>query len=107
MHVRKNVFGTAERPRLSVFRSGSHIYCQIINDSDGRTLLAASSLEKDFMTGRKNCATVESAKEIGKIAGKRALEKGISAVVFDRGPYKFHGRVKAVAEGAREAGLKF
>ncbi|RKY29289.1 MAG: 50S ribosomal protein L18 [Planctomycetota bacterium] len=106
-HVRRKVIGTESRPRLTVFRSGRHIYCQMINDHEGRTLVSASSTEKEFRTVRQNCATAEAAAEIGKLVASRALKKGISAAVFDRGPYKYHGRVKALAEGAREAGLKF
>jgi large subunit ribosomal protein L18 len=101
------VIGTESRPRLTVFRSGRHIYCQIVNDHEGRTLVSASSAEKEFREGRRNCATAETAAEIGKIVASRAIEKGVGTAVFDRGPYKYHGRVKALAEGAREAGLKF
>lgn len=105
--MRKHVFGTAARPRLAVFRSGKHIYCQIIDDVEGTTLAAASSVEKDVRAGKRNCATVEIAKAIGKLAASRAAEKGVKAVVFDRRSYKYHGRIKALAEGAREGGLKF
>ena len=106
-HVRRKVFGTESRPRLSVFRSGCHIYCQLIDDHEGRTLLCASTIEKDFRGTGRNCAVVEAAKEIGKIVASRARERSITSVVFDRGSYKYHGRVKALAEGAREGGLKF
>ena len=102
--VRSKVFGTAERPRLSVYRSENNIYVQIIDDTAGRTLVSASSVEKEFgdQGGNK-----ESAKKVGALAAQRALEKGIDTVVFDRGGYLYHGRVKELAEGAREAGLKF
>jgi len=106
-HVRKSVIGTEVRPRLSVFRSGRQLYCQLVNDYEGHTLAAASTLEKDFKTSGRNCATVETAKAMGKVIASRALEKGIRMVVFDRGSYKYHGRIKALAEGAREGGLKF
>ena len=101
--VRKNLSGTAEMPRLNVFRSNGNIFAQIIDDVAGNTLVAASSVEKGFVGGG-NC---ESASEVGKLIAQRALEKGIENVVFDRGGYVYHGRVKALAEGAREAGLKF
>uniref|UniRef100_A0A7V3YK56 Large ribosomal subunit protein uL18 n=1 Tax=Candidatus Caldatribacterium californiense TaxID=1454726 RepID=A0A7V3YK56_9BACT len=103
--VRKKVRGTAERPRLSVFRSLKHIYAQIINDEEGRTLVAASSLSPEIrgMQGTKT----DIARAVGRLVAQKALEKGITKVVFDRGGYKYHGRVKALAEGAREAGLLF
>ncbi|WP_438313995.1 50S ribosomal protein L18 [Candidatus Caldatribacterium sp. SIUC1] len=103
--VRKKVRGTAERPRLSVFRSLKHIYAQIINDEEGRTLVAASSLSPEIrgMQGTKT----DIARAVGRLIAQKALEKGITKVVFDRGGYKYHGRVKALAEGAREAGLLF
>ena len=102
--VRGKISGTPERPRLSVFRSENHIYAQIIDDVAGNTLCAASSVEKSFEGSGSN---VEAAKKIGKIIAERALEKGIEEVVFDRGGYIYHGRVAALAEGAREGGLKF
>lgn len=102
--VRKNVSGTAERPRLDVFRSLNHIYVQIIDDTKGVTLAAASSLEKGFEGSGGNC---EGAKKVGEMIAKKALEKGIKEVVFDRGGYIYHGRVAALAEGAREGGLQF
>ena len=102
--VRKNISGTAERPRLNVFRSLNHIYAQIIDDTKGVTLVSASSMDKDFNQYGGNC---EGAKEVGKAVAAKALEKGIKAVVFDRGGYVYHGRVAALAEGAREGGLKF
>ncbi|HEX2737936.1 MAG TPA: 50S ribosomal protein L18 [Acidimicrobiia bacterium] len=103
--VRKKVRGTAERPRLSVFRSNRHIYAQVIDDVNGRTVAAASTMEKEFASGAK--ATVDTAKTIGKLVGERAKASGVSGVVFDRGGFKFHGRVAGVAEGARAAGLEF
>ena len=105
--VRKKVYGTAERPRLSVFRSLNHIYAQVINDDLGVTIVAASSLDPEFKTAELSGGNVEGAKKVGELIGKRALEKGISNVVFDRGGNIYHGRIAAVAEGAREAGLNF
>ena len=102
--VRGKISGTAGRPRMNVFRSRSNIYAQIIDDVKGVTLVSASSVEKDFgMYGGNK----EAAKKVGEIVAKRALEKGIENVVFDRGGYIVHGRVKELAEGAREGGLKF
>ncbi|MEO8097497.1 MAG: 50S ribosomal protein L18 [Acidobacteriota bacterium] len=101
--IRRRLSGTAARPRLAVFRSLKHIYAQVIDDSDGRTLAAASSNEKDAQNG----GNLAGAKAIGKIVAERAKEKGIEAVVFDRGGYLYHGRVQALADAAREAGLKF
>ena len=102
--VRGKISGTAERPRLSVFRSENHIYAQIIDDVAGNTLVSASTVEKSFEGNGGNC---EAAKKIGAAVAERALQKGIEEVVFDRGGYIYHGRVKALAEGARESGLKF
>ena len=102
--VRKKISGTSEMPRLSVYRSLNHIYAQIIDDTKGVTLVSASSLEKAFENYGGNKA---AAREIGKIIAARAIEKGISEVVFDRGGYIYHGRVSELAEGAREGGLKF
>lgn len=104
--VRAQISGTAERPRLCVFRSANHIYAQVIDDVAGKTLVAAASNEKDF-GGAEAKTKTEEAKAIGQLVGKRALEKGIDNVVFDRGGYLYHGRVQALAEGARESGLKF
>jgi large subunit ribosomal protein L18 len=101
--IRKKLAGTAERPRMAVFRSIKHIYVQIIDDRVGRTLAAASSTEK----GGPNGGNVEGAKAIGKLVAERAREHGIKAVVFDRGGFLYHGRVKALADAAREAGLEF
>jgi large subunit ribosomal protein L18 len=105
--VRKKIHGTAARPRLAVFRSNKHIVAQVIDDDAGRTLVAASSVEKTARAASKRGANVESAKAIGKLVAERAKEKGIEAVVFDRGGFHYHGRIKALADAAREAGLKF
>ena len=102
--VRNKVSGTAERPRLSVFRSEKNIYAQIIDDKAGVTLVSASSLEKSFTEKGTN---KDAAREIGKLVAQRAVEKGITNVVFDRSGYIYHGRVKELAEGAREGGLNF
>jgi large subunit ribosomal protein L18 len=102
--IRRKLAGTPERPRLAVFRSVSHIYAQVIDDTAGRTLAAASSVDKDVRT---NGGNVAAAKAIGKLVAQRAKEKGIASVVFDRGGYRYHGRVKALADAAREAGLEF
>ena len=104
LRVRKKVFGTVERPRLSVFKSEKYIYAQVIDDINGVTLVAASSLDKDFSAKGGN---KEGAKLVGEVVAKRAIEKGITEVVFDRGGYIYHGRVKELAEAAREAGLQF
>ena len=96
-----------DRPRLSVFRSSKHIYAQVIDDRKGETLCAASSLEKDLRAGIKTGANIEAAKAVGKLLAERAQTKGVKAVVFDRGGYRYHGRVKALADAAREGGLKF
>ena len=103
MRVRAKISGTPERPRLSVFRSAKHIYAQIIDDEQGVTLVSASTMDKDF---NGNGGNVEAAAEVGKKIAAKALEKGITEVVFDRGGYVYHGRVKALADGAREGGLK-
>lgn len=105
--VRLKVAGTPERPRLSVFRSLEHIYGQVIDDVHGRTLAAASSLELSARAGNGESGKATEAARVGKLLGERAKEKGITQVVFDRGGYLYHGRVKALAEGAREAGLQF
>jgi large subunit ribosomal protein L18 len=103
VRVRAKISGTAECPRLCVFRSNANIQAQIIDDVNGVTLVSASSYEKDFENGGNK----EAARKVGKLIAERALEKGISEVVFDRGGYLYHGRVLELAEGAREAGLKF
>ena len=104
--VRRKLRGSAERPRLCVFRSEKHMYVQVIADDTGRTLLAASTLAADVREQVKKSGSVEAAKRIGEIVGKRCVERGITAAVFDRNGFLYHGRVRAVAEGAREAGLK-
>ncbi len=105
--VRKKVSGTPEKPRLNVFRSVNHIYVQVIDDFSGKTLTAASSVDKELKGKIATGGNIESAKTIGSLIAKRAKDKGISQVVFDRGGYQYHGRVKALAEAAREGGLKF
>ena len=102
--IRRKLSGTAERPRLAVFRSVAHIYAQVIDDVKGTTLVSASSVDKG---GKTNGGNVSAAKAIGKLVAERAKEKGIKAVVFDRGGYQYHGRIKALADAAREAGLEF
>ena len=102
--IRNRLAGTQERPRLAVFRSINHIYAQLIDDQQGHTLVAAGSTEKDL---RGKGGNVEGAKRIGKAVAERAKQKGITKVVFDRGGYQYHGRVKALADAAREAGLEF
>ena len=103
LRVRKKVFGTTERPMLSVYRSEKNIYAQIIDDVNAVTVVAASSLDKTIEKGSNK----EAAKLVGELVAKRAIEKGITEVVFDRGGYVYHGRIQALADGAREAGLKF
>lgn len=105
--IRKKIFGTPERPRLNVYKSLKHMYAQIIDDTKGHTLVSASTLEPEILPQLDGLTKTEEARFIGKIIAERAIEKGISKVVFDRGGYKYHGRVKALAEGAREGGLEF
>jgi len=106
--VRKNLFGTPERPRLTVFKSLNHIYAQIIDDTQSKTLVSASTLSKEIVDELANAKTnIEKSKIVGNLIAKNAVEKKIEKVVFDRGINKYHGRVKAIADGAREAGLKF
>jgi len=105
--IRKKVAGTPQRPRLAVFRSQTHIYAQVIDDDQGKTLAAASSLDKDLKTEHKRGANVAAAKAVGKLIATRAKEKGIELVVFDRGGFQYHGRTKALADAAREGGLDF
>jgi large subunit ribosomal protein L18 len=105
--VRTKVEGTPERPRLSVYRSLSHIYAQVIDDESGRTLAAASDLEASARDGAKGKNKRDVAKLVGELLAQRALERGIDQVVFDRGGYQYHGRVQALAAAAREAGLRF
>ncbi len=105
--IRKNIFGSKERPRLSVFRSSQHIYAQIIDDTCGDTISAASSLEKVVKEQPKFDNKIAAANYVGKLLGERAVAKGLKKVVFDRNGFLYHGRVKAVSDGAREAGLDF
>ncbi|XIF19598.1 MAG: 50S ribosomal protein L18 [Acetilactobacillus jinshanensis] len=101
--VRKHVFGTADRPRLDVYRSNKNIYAQVIDDVKGNTLASASTLDKDV----KGTTKTDQAKSVGKLVAQKAIKKGIKQVVFDRGGYLYHGRVEALADAARQAGLKF
>lgn len=105
--IRKRVFGTAERPRISVFRSLNHIYAQIIDDTKGRTLVSASTLDREFKEEKGHKGNVATAKKIGQLLALKAAKAGIKSVVFDRGGYKYHGCIKALAEAAREGGLEF
>lgn len=105
LRIRNKISGTPEMPRLNVFRSAKHIYAQIIDDVNHVTLVSASTLDKDVKI--ENGGNLEAAKQIGKLVAERAIAKGITSVVFDRGGYLYHGRVKALADAAREAGLKF
>lgn len=108
MRIRKRLLGTPERPRLAVFRSARHIYAQVIDDTKGVTISAASSLSPEIKDRLAECrGKVEVAKIVGELVAKRAMEKGVKKVAFDRGGYKYHGRVKALADGARESGLEF
>ncbi|OES45938.1 50S ribosomal protein L18 [Domibacillus iocasae] len=103
--VRAKIAGTAARPRLNVFRSNKHLYAQLIDDANGVTLASASTIEKDF--GLESTGNQEAAAKVGELLAKRATEKGVASVVFDRGGYLYHGRVKALADAARENGLEF
>jgi large subunit ribosomal protein L18 len=105
--IRKKVAGTSQRPRLAVFRSQGHIYAQLIDDDQGRTLCAASSLDTDLKPSLKRGGNLAAAKAVGSLLASRAKEKGVLAVVFDRGGFHYHGRVRALADAAREGGLKF
>ncbi len=102
--IRNKISGTPEKPRLTVYKSNKNVYAQIIDDTTGRTLVSASTLEADLKSGKS--AGKEEAKSVGELVGKRALEEGIEEVVFDRSGYRYHGKVKELADGAREAGLK-
>jgi len=102
--IRRKLSGTPQRPRLAVFRSVAHIYAQVIDDIEGRTIVSASSVDKG---GRTNGGNVAAAKSIGKLVAERARDKGIKSVVFDRGGYQYHGRIKALADAARAGGLEF
>ena len=105
--IRKNICGNQDRPRLSVFRSSKNIYAQIIDDTLGTTLVSASTLDKEFKDQKIEGKKVEIAKVVGNLVGKRALDKGITKVVLDRNGFLYHGRIKALSDGAREAGLNF
>jgi large subunit ribosomal protein L18 len=105
--VRNAIMGTAERPRLNVFRSSAHIYAQIINDIEEKTLAAASSLDKSLRTSLKSTGSIEAAKAVGKLIAARAKAVNVIAVVFDRGGRMYHGRIKALADASREGGLQF
>ena len=105
--MRNNIAGTASKPRLSVFRSNKHMYAQIIDDSTGRTIVSASTTQKDVKSQLEKTNDTAAAKFLGGVIGKRAVEAGISEVVFDRSGYIYHGKVAALADGAREAGLQF
>ena len=105
--IRRKLSGTAARPRLAVFRSEAHIYAQVIDDVAGSTVVSASTIDKGAKGGHPKGGNVAAAKAIGKLVAERAKEKGIKSVVFDRGGYQYHGRVKALADAAREAGLEF
>ena len=105
--LRNRINGTSERPRLSVFRSNDHMYAQIIDDTVGKTLVSASTLDKDVKAECEKTNNVEAAAVVGKVVAKKALEKGITTVVYDRGGFIYEGKVKALAEAAREAGLEF
>ena len=107
IRVRKNVIGTPERPRLNVFRSLQHIYAQVVDDSKGCTLVAASTVDPEVKKQLKGLAKTDQARVVGKVLAERALGQGIKRVIFDRGGYKYHGRVKALADAARESGLEF
>jgi large subunit ribosomal protein L18 len=107
LRVRKKISGTPESPRLNVYRSLKHIYAQIIDDTSGRTLIFASSLDPSLKEQIANKEKKEAARLVGELLGERALEKGIDKVVFDRGGFLYHGRIKSLAEGARSQGLKF
>lgn len=107
-HIRKTVFGNQERPRLTVFKSLKHIYVQLIDDVNGRTVLSSSSLDKDVMESLKpGTKKVDVSKAVGKAIGKKAIDANINMIVFDRNGYLYHGRIKALADAAREAGLNF
>lgn len=105
--IRKRITGTTERPRLCIFRSSTHIYAQVIDDVTGSTLASASTLDSDFKETNQKSTGKDSATAIGRLVGARAIEKGISKVVFDRNGFLYHGRIKALSDGAREAGLNF
>ena len=105
--IRRTVQGTAERPRLAVFRSARHIYAQVVDDTSGKTIVHASSCEKDLRAMRAGAKKIDVSVAVGKLVAQRCVEKGVKAVAFDRGGFRYHGRVAALAKGAREGGLKF
>jgi large subunit ribosomal protein L18 len=105
--IRNKIVGTPERPRLNIFKSSKHIYAQVIDDATGTTLASASTLDKELVAQAAELSKSDAAKLVGKTVGERAKNKGINAVVFDRGGYLYHGRVKLLADGARESGLEF
>jgi len=105
--IRNKIVGTPERPRLNIFKSSKHIYAQVIDDATGTTLASASTLDKELVNQIAELTKTDAAKLVGKTVGERAKNKGINAVVFDRGGYLYHGRVKLLADGARESGLEF
>ncbi|MDF2948399.1 MAG: ribosomal protein [Sedimentibacter sp.] len=105
--IRNKIVGTPERPRLNIFKSSKHIYAQVIDDATGKTIASASTLDKELLAQVAELTKTEAAKLVGKTVGERAKNKGINAVVFDRGGYLYHGRVKLLADGARESGLEF
>ena len=107
MKIRNRFSGTAECPRLAVFRSNNHMYAQVIDDTVGKTLVSASTLQKDVKANLEKTNNVEAAAYLGKVIAERALEKGVKDVVFDRGGFVYHGKIKALADAAREAGLNF
>lgn len=107
LRVRAKIYGTANRPRLSVYKSNSNIYAQIIDDDNQTTLVAANTLQNEVSEGLESKSGIEASKKVGEILAKRAVEKGITEVVFDRNGYKYHGKVKFLAQAARENGLKF
>jgi large subunit ribosomal protein L18 len=107
VRIRKNIFGTEERPRLSVFRSAKHIYAQLVIDATGSTIVAASTLSPELKDAIADVEKSDAAKKVGELIGRKALEKNIKKVVFDRNGFLYHGRIKALAEGARESGLEF
>lgn len=107
IRIRRKIAGSGQRPRLNVYRSLDHIYVQLIDDASGKTLLSASSLDKELRKAKKSGGNIDAAKAVGKLIADRAKAQGIEAVVFDRGGYLYHGRVKALAESARAGGLKF
>jgi large subunit ribosomal protein L18 len=107
LRIRRKISGTAERPRLSVFRSAKHIYAQVVDDANGKTVAHASTLSRDVRGGLDEATKVDAAKSVGQAIAKLLLDKGIQSIVFDRNGYLYHGRVRALADAARAAGLKF